>query len=86
MVPTILITSTHPTNAISPNIALSDLSILESTQTTQDKTTTPNNAAAVKWDKLSQHQITMNSAIDYFTRQYFDAYKRTFHIADSFWK
>ena len=47
MAPTILLTEIHPTNKLSPNIVLSDFTLLETTLTTQKKTTTPNNDDAV---------------------------------------
>ena len=53
MAPTILITEIHPTNTISPNIALSEFPLMESTPTTQEKTTTPNNGDEFFWDTLS---------------------------------
>ena len=54
MEPTILVTDTPPTKSISPNIALSDSHILESTQTTHKTTNHLVNATAVAWAKLAQ--------------------------------
>ena len=42
MASTIIITETQLTNTLSPNIALSDFPLMETTPTTQEKNTTTN--------------------------------------------
>ena len=83
MAPTIIFTEKYPTNALSPNITLSDFLLLETTPNTQGKTTTPNSAAAVNRDTPDHQQITMDPIITDITRQYFYACERTGHLTDS---
>ena len=80
MAPTILLTKLHPTNTLPPNIALSDFPLLETTPTSLDKTTTPNNAAAVAWAKLAYQKQTMDTPIAALIIQYLYACERTVHI------
>ena len=68
MAPTMLLTH----NTLSPNIALSEFTLLETTQTTQEIITTTTNATTA-----------MDPIIAVFTRQYFNACKQTGHIVDS---
>ena len=63
MSPTILLTETNTTNKLSPNIALSNFTLLETNPTTQEITTTLNNAAAVEWATLSYQQLTIYPTI-----------------------
>ena len=79
----VLLTETHPTNKISPNIDLYDFPLLETTPNTQDKTDTPNSSAAVAWATLSHQQLTVDPTIYDLTRQYFDECKHTGHLAYS---
>ena len=71
---------------MSHSIALPEFPILKTTPTTKEETTTPNNAAAVTWATLYYKKLTMDPNIDALTKQYCDSYRKTFHLADSFWK
>ena len=63
MAHTILLTETQPSNTLSTNIYFSEFPLLETTPTTHDKTTNPNNAAAVSWATISHQQPTMDPTI-----------------------
>ena len=56
---------------ISPNVYLSELLLLETTPTNQEKTTTPKNYVTVAWDTLSHQKLTMDPTIA-VTRKYCD--------------
>ena len=86
MAPTMLITESQTNITLSPNIGLYDFPLLENTTTNQKRTTNPNNAATAAWDKLLHQKITTNPTIAALTRKHCDAFERTFHIADYFWK
>ena len=86
MEPTILLSEPPPTKTHSPNIALSELSILDSTLTTQETTTSLINAAAFTWYALSHHQLTMDPTISDLTRQYCNAWEQNGHLLDYYWK
>ena len=64
MDPTIIITKTHPNNTLSPNISVYDFNLLETTPTTQERTTISNNGAAVSWATLSHQKLTTNPNIN----------------------
>ena len=70
MDPTLILTETYPNNTLPPNIALSEFKLLETTPTTQEIITNPKNIAAVSWDKLAHHKLTMESTITALTRKY----------------
>ena len=88
MDPTTLLTKTTSTNTfspntISPNVALHEFPILESTQTTQDKNTSPANSTVVSWATLAHHKITMEPTIAVLTRQYCNDCKWAVHLTYS---
>ena len=75
--------NTHPKNTLSTNIVLSGFPLLETTPTTQERTTTPNNDAIVAWDTLSHQQLTVDPPISELTRQYCNSCEHTIHISYS---
>ena len=82
MAPTILLTETTLNNNLSPKINLYDLPILKSTQTNQEKTTTPINASEVAWSRIYHKQPTMDPTISAITRKYCDSCKQNGHLTD----
>ena len=78
---------THiPTTNFHPKSTCLTFPPLETTHTTQERITTPNNATAVAWDTLAHPQLTMDTTTASLTRQYCDACKWTICLADSFCK
>ena len=72
MAPTIIQTETHSTSTLSPKNALSYFTLMETTPTTQEKTTTLNNYYTVSWDTLPHQKLTMNPTIAALTKKYCD--------------
>ena len=70
-------------NTLSPKTDLSELTILEFIQPTQDTNTYPENTTVVSWYTLSHQKLTMKPTIVALTRQYCNACERNGHLADS---